>query len=322
MGLFDFFKKKNGHMYAVRCDEKDFLIWKWRPVGQEANTTSDENAICTGSSLNVRPGQAAVFLYQQSEGEYDIIKGPYNGTITSQNMPVLSSITGVSSNGTPFQAEVYYFNLAKNMEIPFTIPYFRVVPAEPEFKAYDVEVAIKGSLVFEVPAEKEYLKYLFEAWGGNDTSLAELEQKLKSLLTQEVKQIIANAPKEKGIFVMHFNSLIGELGQYILARLQDKIASRFGVLATDVTISDIRFDEDLSGYQNLKRVTETQSHLFNLEKEKTALLEMQIQRENMQTAADVRNKNAARIAEMQRNRPNDIAARLKSGLPIPQKKNQ
>lgn len=322
MGLFDLFKKKNGHMYAVRCDEKDFLIWKWRPVGKEANTTSDENAICTGSSLNVRPGQAAVFLYQQNEGEYDIIKGPYKGTITSQNMPVLSSITDVSSNGTPFQAEVYYFNLAKNMEIPFTIPYFRVVPAEPEFKAYDVEVAIKGSLVFEVPTEKEYLKYLFEAWGGNDTSLAELEQKLKSLLTQEVKQIITNAPKEKGIFVMHFNSLIGELGQYILARLQDKIASRFGVLATDVTISDIRFDEDLSGYQNLKRVTETQAHLFNLEKEKTALLEMQIQRENMQTAADVRNKNAARIAEMQRNRPNDLAARLHSGMPIPQKKNQ
>ena len=30
--------------------------------------------------------------------------------------------------------------------------------AEPEFKAYDVEVAIKGSLVFEVSTDKEYIK--------------------------------------------------------------------------------------------------------------------------------------------------------------------
>ena len=317
MGLFDLFKKKNGHMYAVRCDEKDFLIWKWRPVGQEVNTTSDENAICTGSSLNVRPGQAAVFLYQQSEGEYDIIKGPYNGTITSQNMPVLSSITDVSSNGTPFQAEVYYFNLAKNMEIPFTIPYFRIVPAEPEFKAYDVEVAIKGSLAFEVSSEKEYIKYLFEAWGGNDTTLAELEQKLKSLLTQEIKQIVANAPKEKGIFVLHSNSLIGELGQYILARLQDKIASRFGVLATDVTISDIRYDEESEGFQNLRRVTEQQAHAINLEKEKQALLEVQVQFEAKQQEAEIRKKNAARMAELQFNHQKDMAARMRGSSPMP-----
>lgn len=316
MGLFDLFKKSSGHKYAIRCDEKDFLIWKWRPVGKEVNTTSDENAICTGSSLNVRPGQAAVFLYQQSEGDYDIIKGPYNGIVTTENLPVLSSITDVSRKGTPFQAEVYYFNLARNMEIPFTIPYFRIVPAEPEYRAYDVEVAITGTLAFEVSTEKEFIKYLFEAWGGNDTTLAELQQKLKSLLTQEVKQIIATAPKEKGIFVLHFNSLIGELGQYILARLQDKIASRFGVLATDVIISDIRYDEETESYQNLKRITETQAHTFNLEKEKKALLELQFEQESARIAADIRNKNASRMADLQFERQKNMAANMRGTSPM------
>ena len=314
MGLFGFGSKKNegGLMDSIRCDEKDFLIWKWRPAGQAANTTNKENAIRTGSSISIRPGQAAVFLYQQKEGEYDVIKGPYNDIIKTENLPILSSIIGVAyAGGTPFQAEVYYFNLAKNMEIPFTIPYFRIIPAEPEYKAYDIEVAIKGSLVFEVSSQKEYIKYLFEAWGGSDTTLEELEKQMKSLLTQEVKQIVSNAAKDTGIFVMHFNSLIGEMGQYILARLQNKIANRFGVLATDVTISDIRYDEDSDSYQKLKRITEEQAHLFNLENEKNALLSYQIQRETMRTDADIRNQSATRMAEMQLDHQKDMMARMR-----------
>lgn len=314
MGLFGFGSKKNegGLMDTIRCDEKDFLIWKWRPAGQDVNTTNKENAIRTGSSLSVRPGQAAVFLYQNQNGEYDIIKGPYNDVVKTENMPVLANIIGAAyAGGTPFQAEVYYFNLARGMEIPFTIPYFRVVPAEAEYKAYDVQVAIKGSLVFEVPTQPEFIKQMFEAWGGNDTTLEELEQKMKSLLTQEVKQIVANAPKDTGIFIMHFNSLIGEMGAYILSRLQNKIAQRFGVLATDVTISDIRYDEESEGYQNLKRITETQAHLFNLENEKTALLSHQIQRETMRTDADIRNNSATRMADMQLDHQEDMMARMR-----------
>lgn len=305
-------KSEGGLMDSIRCDEKDFLIWKWRPAGQAVNSTNKENAIRTGSSIDVRPGQAAVFLYQQKEGEYDVIKGPYGGKIETDNLPILSSIIGTAyAGGTPFQASVYYFNLAKNMEIPFTIPYFRVVPSEPEFKAYDIQVAIKGSLAFEVSSQKEYIKYLFEAWGGNDTTLAELEKSLKNLLTQEVKQIISNAPKDTGIFVMHFNSLIGEIGQYILARLQNKIAHKFGVLATDVIISDIRYDEESDSYQRLKRITEEQAHMFNLENEKTALLSHQLQRETMRTDVNIRNMSAERMAGIQLDHQEDMLARMR-----------
>lgn len=313
MGLFGIGKKNEGGlMDAIRCDEKGFLIWKWRPAGQAANSTKKENAIRIGSSISVRPGQAAVFLYQQKEGEYDVIKGPYNDIIKTENLPILSSIIGTAyAGGTPFQAEIYYFNLAKNMEIPFTIPYFRIIPAEPEYKAYNIQVAVKGSLTFEVSSQKDYIKYLFEAWGGNDTAFEELELQIKSLLIQEVKQIVANAAKDTGIFVMHFNSLIGEMGQYILARIQNKIAHRFGVLATDVTISDIRYDEESESYQNLKRITENQTHMFNLENEKNALLSYQIQRETMRTDADVRNKTATRMADMQMGHQEDVMARMR-----------
>ena len=45
-------------MDEIRCDEKDYLIWKWRP----ANNARRENAIRWGSSLRVREGSVAAFI--------------------------------------------------------------------------------------------------------------------------------------------------------------------------------------------------------------------------------------------------------------------
>lgn len=311
MGLF-FHKKEGGMMDALRCDEKGFVIWKWRPAGQDANATRKENAIRYGSSLTVHPGQAAIFLYQNQDGAYEVIRGPYSGKVETENLPVLASLIGLVFNGgSPVPAELYYICQERNLELQFVIPFFRVVPAEPEFKAYDIRVAIKGSLVFEFPTQPEFIKYLFEAWGATDTSLAELEEKMKELVTQEVKQIVANAPKDTGVFILHLNSLIGEIGKYILNRIQQRIANRFGVIATDVLISDIRYDEDSEAYQRLKAITEDQTHKFNLENEKNALLAYQIQRETMRTDADIRNTMAQKTAETQMEHQKDIYSRMR-----------
>ena len=310
MGLFG--KKEGGIMDMIRCDEKDFLIWKWRPDASRAATTSHrENSIRYGSSLRVRPGQAAVFLYQ-NKGEYDIITGPYDDIIRAENMPVLASIIGLAyKGGTPFQAEVYFINLAKGMELPFTIPFFRVIPSEPEYKAYDVEVAVKGALAFQVPTDPQMVKYFLEAWGTVDTTMTEFQTKVKTLLSQEIKQIVANAPRDTGIFIMHFNSLIGEMGHYILSRIQERIMQRFGIFASDVMIEDIRYDEDSEGYQRLKRLTEEQAQKYNLENEKTTLLSFEIQRETMRTDADIRNQTATEMARMQMEHMQDAMARMR-----------
>ena len=304
--------KEGGIMDMIRCDEKDFLIWKWRPNAQaEAGGSRKENNIRYGSSLRVHPGQAAVFFYQ-NKGEYDIITGPYDDIVKTDNMPVLASIVGLAyKGGTPFQAEVYFINLARGMELPFTIPYFRVIPSELEYKAYDVEVAIKGALAFQVPTDPAMLKYFLEAWGTADTTMEEFRAKVKTLLTQEIKQIVTNAPKDTGIFIMHFNQLIGEMGHYILARVQERIMQRFGVFASDIIIEDIRYDEDSDGYQKLKRLTEDQAQLFNLENEKTTLLNFEIRRETMRTDADIRNQTAKEMAEMQMEHMRDAMERMR-----------
>lgn len=304
--------KEGGIMDIIRCDQTDFLIWKWRPNAKaDVGASRKENSIRYGSSLRVKPGQAAVFLYQ-NRGEYDVITGPFDDIIKTENLPVLASVVGLAYNGgTPFQAEVYFINLARGMAIPFTIPFFRVVPAEPEYKAYDIEVAVKGALAFQISTDPAAIKYFLESWGTSDTATAAFNDKVKSLLTQEVKQIVSNAPKDTGVFILHFNSLIGEMGHYILARMQERVMQRFGIFASDVIIEEIRYDEESVSYQRLKHLTEEQAHRFNLENEKTTLLSYEIQRETMRTDADIRNKTAKEMAQMQMDHMQDMMARMR-----------
>lgn len=310
MGLFNW-KKEGGLMDTIFCDETDFLIWKWRPKGAELGNSKKEMSIRYGSTLRVRPGQAAVFLYQ-SNGAYEVMIGPKDLPIRTDNFPILASIIGLGyAGGTPFPAEVFFINLERGMEVKFTVPYFRVIPAEPEYKAYDVRVAVQGSVSIELPTKTDFIKYMLESWGTRDTTLKQFDDRFKTLLIQEVKQIVSNAPKDTGVFIMHFNSLIGEIGQYIKNRIQDQIAHRFGVIVNAVNIADIRYDEESESYQNLKYITETQTHKFNLENEKTALLSYQIQRETMRTDADVRNQNVRETARIQMEHMDEMSARMR-----------
>src|SRR5574344_803943 len=121
--------KSGGIMNVIRCDEPEYLVWKWRPEGQEANSTSRENAIRYGSSLRVKEGEVAVFVYKQKGNGVmqDFIVGPYDDTIKTANFPILTSIVGLAFGGeSPFQAEVYFINMAGVIQIKFAVPYFDV----------------------------------------------------------------------------------------------------------------------------------------------------------------------------------------------------
>ena len=147
-----FFGKKTvgGLMDVIRCDEQEYLVWKWRPAG-EVNSTKKENAIRYGSSLRVKDGELAVFVYQQEDGSLqDFITGPYDQTIKTANFPVLSSIVGLAFGGaSPFQAEIYFINLSGNIQVKFGIPYFDVF--DPRFLDFAVPMAARGTITFNVP---------------------------------------------------------------------------------------------------------------------------------------------------------------------------
>ena len=83
-------------MDQIRCDEPSYLIWKWHPAGVRLGEGNRENAIRWGSSLRVKDGEVAVFVYHQKDGTYqDFIEGPFDQKIKTANFPVLAKIVGL-----------------------------------------------------------------------------------------------------------------------------------------------------------------------------------------------------------------------------------
>jgi membrane protease subunit (stomatin/prohibitin family) len=196
MGLFGN-KSEGGLMDVIRCDEQEYLVWKWRPSG-EANSTKRENAIRYGSSLRVKDGELAVFVYQQKDGSMqDFIIGPYDQTIKTANFPVLSSIVGAAFGGaSPFQAEIYFINLSGNVQVKFGIPYFDVF--DPRFLDFAVPMAARGTITFNLTDYKAFIKLNrlinFE--------LEDFNKQIKDAVTKYVKGVITNIPADKGMPVL------------------------------------------------------------------------------------------------------------------------
>lgn len=100
MTLFSRKKQAGGLMDEIRCDEPNYLIWKWHPAGSQQGANNRENAIRWGSSLRVKDGEVAVFVYRQGNGTMqDYIVGPFDQTIKTANFPVLASIVGLAYGG-------------------------------------------------------------------------------------------------------------------------------------------------------------------------------------------------------------------------------
>ena len=253
MGLF-FNKKEGGLMDVIRCDEENYLVWKWRPAGQPANTTNKENAIRYGSSLRVKDGEMAVFVYKQDGGPLmDFIQGPYDGTIKTDNFPVLTSIVGLAFGGaSPFQAEIYFFNLQGNNQIKFAVPYFDV--ADPRFLDFTVPVAVRGTLTFNLTDVRQFIKLNRLI----DFDLDKFRDQISDMVKKFAKNFVSNCPSEQGISVTQIERKVLEISDLMQARLTPQMEDDFGVNLKRLDVSAIEIDKESSDYADFIHATKEQ----------------------------------------------------------------
>lgn len=252
MGLFDR-KKEGGLMDVIRCDEEQYLVWKWRPSG-EANSTKKENSIRYGSSLRVKDGELAVFVYKQDKGQtMDFIMGPHDQKIETANFPVLTSIVGSLWGGnTPFQAEIYFINLQGNNQVRFAVPYFDV--ADPRYPDYTVPVAVRGTITFNITDYKSFIRLNRLI----DFSLDAFSQQIKAAVTKFVKNFVANCPIDNGIPVLQLERKVLEISDLAGARLTPQFEDDFGVNLKRFDISAIEIDKENENYYEFTRLTKEQ----------------------------------------------------------------
>lgn len=285
MGLFGFGSKKNegGLMDVIRCDEQEYLVWKWRPAGQDANTTNKENSIRWGSSLRVKDGEVAVFVYKQKDGSMqDFIEGPFDQIIKTENFPVITSILGAAYDGvSPFQAEIYFINLAGLIDIKFGVPYFDVF--DPRFLDFAVPMAARGSLKFNITDYKAFIKLHRLI----NFDLEDFKSQIKDAVVKYTKGFIMNVPSDNGIPVLQIERKVLEIGDMIQARLKADFENDFGVNLKRFDLSTIEPDKESEGYLSLMRVTKDQQT-------KTIEAQTNVGIKNMQ---DMQNINAQNMEE-------------------------
>ncbi len=257
MGLFsNIFGKgdSGGVMNVIRCDEPEYLVWKWRPNGQEVNSTSRENAIRYGSTLVVKPGEVAVFQYRApggGAGGMDFIEGPYQDTIKTANFPVLANLMGMAFGGdSPFQAEVYFMNLQGNNQLKFGVPYFEVV--DPRNIDLPVPVAVRGTLTFNLTDYKAFINLN----RLQNFDLEQLTKQIQDCLRGTVKQVVSTIPTQYGIPLVNIGTQLFQVRDIIKQYLSERFAGDFGINLKALDISAIELDKDTQAYRTLKAITQ------------------------------------------------------------------
>lgn len=248
-----FFNKKNGSgfMDEIRCDEPSYLIWKWHPTGAQPGNNNRENAIRWGSSLRVKDGEVAVFVYNQKNGVMqDYIEGPYDEIIKTDNLPVLASIVGLAyDGGTPFQAEVYFINLARIIQVKFGVPFFDIY--DPRFADFGVPVAIRGTVSFRIANYREFIKL----HRLNSFSTDEFQRQIRDAVSRYVKDTVANAPAVNNIPVVQIESKTAQINDAVEYDISERLKENFGVLVSGVDIGAVEIDKTSEGYRQLMAVT-------------------------------------------------------------------
>ncbi|MDR2313805.1 MAG: SPFH domain-containing protein [Spirochaetaceae bacterium] len=297
MALFD--KKEGGLMDVIRCDEETYLIWKWRPTGAEANSTKKENSIRWGSSLRVKDGEIAVFVYKQKDGAMqDFIEGPFDDTIKTANFPVLSSIVGLAfGGGSPFQAEIYYINLAGIIQVKFGVPYFDVF--DPRFLDFAVPLAVRGTISFKLADYKAFIKLHRLI----DFDQEAFNKQIKDAVIKYVKGVVTNIPADNGIPVMQLERKILQINEIVENYIKPRLQNDFGVLVSAMDIAALEVDKESEGYKSLMSVTKDISAATTQAQASVNIQNMQdsqrINAQNMEETLAIQREEAQHAQRMQ-----------------------
>jgi membrane protease subunit (stomatin/prohibitin family) len=250
MGLFSRNNDEGGLMDVIRCDEKEYLIWKWKPSG-EANSTRKENAIRYGSSIRVKSGEAAVFFYKQSNGVIeDVIYGPHDKFLKTENFPILTSLVSLGWDGkSPFNAEVYFINLQGNNQVKFGTPSFDIF--DPRFQDLGIPCNVRGNLTFNITDIINFIKLN----RLQEFNLQDFSQQIREYCIRKIKAVVTNIPVDNNIPVMQIERKIDHVSDIIKSKLTQTMEDDFGVNLKRIDISSIDLDQSHNHYLQLKKIT-------------------------------------------------------------------
>jgi excisionase family DNA binding protein len=209
MGLMDYLRTQFLEIIQWEDDSRDTISYRYPDMDKE---------IKRGAQLIVRESQVAQFVYL---GQFGDTFGPGKWTLTTDNIPILSTLKGWKYGlESPFKADVYFINsrLFTGNKWGTANP---IMMRDPDFGV--VRARAYGTYDFRVVDPKLFLQ---EVAGTDDHfRLDEFADTMRSRIVSVFSDALASAK----VPVLDVASRYQELGEALLPLINPAVTSKYGL---------------------------------------------------------------------------------------------
>jgi len=224
MGIFDKLKAEFIDIIEWLDPSGDTMVYRFERF---------QNEIKYGAKLVVRETQVAVFV---NEGQIVDVFGPGTYTLTTQNMPILTTLKGWKYGfNSPFKAEVYFLNTKNYTDLKWGTKN-PIMMRDPEFGP--VRLRAFGNYAMRV---KDPVQFIREITGTNPhfTTDGIIEQ-LKNIIITRFSDLLA----ESKIPAIDLASQYDEMSAKIQAKVNGEF-NEYGLEVSKLLIENISFPPEV-----------------------------------------------------------------------------
>jgi len=224
MGLWDALKNEFIQIIEWLDDSNNTLVYRFPVHDQE---------IKMGAQLTVRENQAAIFI---NEGEVADVFKPGRYELSTQNMPILSTLRGWKYGfDSPFKAEVYFFNTRLFTDLKWGTQN-PVMMRDADFGM--IRMRAFGTYAIRIADPREFFKTIVGT--QHLTTTEEILVQLRSTIVSHLSDIVA----ESKIAALDLAASYRELSQLAQKELAPSF-SAFGLELARFNIDNISLPEEV-----------------------------------------------------------------------------
>ena len=223
MGLFDKLRGELVDIVEWMGDNRNILVWRFPRYNNE---------IKNGAKLIVRPGQVAVFV---NEGKLAEVFQPGTHDLTTQNLPILSTLKGWKFGfASPFKCEVYFVNTLQVPDLKWGTPN-PIMLRDPDFGM--VRVRAFGNYTLKAQDPSVLIRELVGTDGSFETE--ELAELLRGLIASSFASLLADSK----VAALDLATRYREMSELLQKSVQEKIDDEYGLQILNLAIINISLPE-------------------------------------------------------------------------------
>src|ERR1041385_1390804 len=218
MGLFDKLKNEFIDIIEWTDSSNDTMVYRFPRY---------QNEIKNGAKLTVRESQVAIFV---NEGQFADVFQPGMYSLTTQNLPILSTLKGWKYGfNSPFKAEVYFVNTKQftNLKYGTKNP---IMIRDAEFGP--VRIRAFGSYAMRITDAKAFMKEI--AGTDDQVTTEEITENLRNIVMTRFTDAVASAK----IPVLDMASNYDEFSDTINKKIAPEFLE-YGITLTKLLVENI-----------------------------------------------------------------------------------